>query len=883
MDSRIQKTGKFFKNILSRDVINVSFTDPGHAQKNTLSDSITSYSNEFKEVYPVFRFEFIDTLSWLATFNPDVSQTVKKIISLGNVGHTLEFSGAGERAIEAAASELNDFARNKFPNNAGADGFINQQFRQIIVKGALCQETVPSVGLKEVEEVYQVRTSTIRFKFEDGKYLPYQQLGIREIPLNEQTFSYVPLYTEEDNPYAIPPFVSALRGIIRQERQWLGIDDFTDKWGLMGLVHLAFDLRKEFNESDTEFRRRSQDTLKKHVKAFKSNIKDGIIATGKNTEFKHNNVSKNAGQMKDILESNHQALTSGLDIDPAILGYTYSTTETYAEMVYMTLVNQIQNIWRIIKRGNEHSYNLHLALRRIPAVCSMQSKAPPSLNRKEEVEADEIKQRMVYQRLDKGTIDEDQAARELGYDEAYQKPSEDNDKTEGLVRLKFDYSKSREKYEFIKPRIVTLGKKKSDNEYKRIAELEEDYSTEFFEIYRVKYNEVLSGLDAHFKTDDVAEAIMNDMNRKMSHELPDESLSVIKDWTGKAYKMGLGQDWSDDKWKVTDKDALKFFKKHDQHFFGKQFEHYSDDMRKVVEDELKGTARAYDKETVKRMKESLGEAFEHPYVNNYYDLCIRNAVNKSRNYGRVFKYERLGIAEVEVVAILDKKTSRICRVMNGRRISVKYLAEHVREVLKTPMNELTEKYAWPNEKQAKEYHDMSTKDILDKTDCPMPPYHGRCRTTTVIAKKIKINKSSSDETFSGNINYDSLNETAKKRASILNKLKKDELLSKVDSQVKTSWWEDKVREWPDGTTRKSKEYHASKHGKEFEKTGSYDKSLKKVLLNYDKVYTFGEESIEWIYFDSGTGSFLQINDESKILRFHKFRRFKPGTHMVEIK
>lgn len=365
----------------------------------------------------------------------------------------------------------------------------------------------------------------------------------------------------------------------------------------------------------------------------------------------------------------------------------------------------------------------------------------------------------------------------------------------------------------------------------------------------------------------------------MGNELPADAADVIKKWSDKSYKFGLGQEWADDKWKVTDRNAINFFKEHDQYFFGKQFQHYAPQMREIVENELKGVARAYDPKVMKSLKEKMGDEFAHPKITDYYDLVVRNAVNKSRNFGRTLSYERLGISELEVVAILDKKTSKICREMNGRRIKTSVAADHVRDVLKTPMDELTEQFAWPNDNDAKKFAEMSTDEIMGKIKVKLPPYHARCRTTTVISMDTKISKSSGGF-FKGEVEYDRENEQAVKRADKLKKLSKQELLSKVESLAQTRWWDDSIKEWPDGTTRSSYEYHKSKHGKEF--PNGYDNAFKTLLKKYDKVYTFGDNN-EWIIYDSDSKSFLHLSETGKVLRFHKYNSFKQKGYMAGIK
>ena len=364
----------------------------------------------------------------------------------------------------------------------------------------------------------------------------------------------------------------------------------------------------------------------------------------------------------------------------------------------------------------------------------------------------------------------------------------------------------------------------------------------------MKYGEFLAGIEAHFTSDDIAAAIMAAMEEKIGTELPAAAKETIATWTRKSYELGLGQDWDNDKWKVTDQAALDFFNRHDQHFFGKQFEHYSDDMRRVVEDELKGIS-AYTPEVKRRMKEKLGDAFEHPYVKNYYNLCIRNAVNKSRNYGRTFNYERLGIAEIEIVAILDKKTFLICRTMNGRRIEVTMLADYVRETLETPMNELTEKFAWPTEADARDYAGMSTDDIMGKIKCKLPPFHGRCRTTTIIGKKTRV-VSRGGTTLENIIqarSTDSFSDKVKKRIKTYNKQNyeriniytKDELASKVNS-CSSAGWHDEKKLLEHFETHKD-EFKKFTNGKIIIRSlEEYKKISKKYLNSFDKVFIFGK-------------------------------------------
>ncbi|MCL2154054.1 MAG: phage head morphogenesis protein [Leptospirales bacterium] len=342
----------------------------------------------------------------------------------------------------------------------------------------------------------------------------------------------------------------------------------------------------------------------------------------------------------------------------------------------------------------------------------------------------------------------------------------------------------------------------------------------------------------------------------MGSELPADAEEIIKKWADKSYTLGLGQKWEDDKWKVTDREAIDFLKRHDQYFFGKQFEHYAPEMREIIENELKGIARAYDPKVIKSLKNKMGSEFEHPYIKDYYDLVVRNAVNKSRNFGRTLSYERLGIAELEIVAILDDKTSDICREMNGRRISTSFAAEHVRETLDTPMDELKERFAWPTKSEVSKYAGMSTDDILKNIKVPLPPYHARCRTTTVISMDTKIvtnsgvslnTKEEPDYKYMSKAEKAKLKELNSNRWEEYKNLSINEWSSKINGLSASLWSEENL------------DFHWEKHKKDFDKYAKgikisskeeYEKFSKKLLTDFNRcfVYNYKDESNRRVMF-----------------------------------
>ncbi|MCD6654479.1 MAG: hypothetical protein LT067_06935 [Sulfurovum sp.] len=86
------------------------------------------------------------------------------------------------------------------------------------------------------------------------------------------------------------------------------------------------------------------------------------------------------------------------------------------------------------------------------------------------------------------------------------------------------------------------------------------------------------------------------------------------------------------------------------------------------------------------------------------------------------KKMKAGVEEVKVVAVIDKKTSAVCRSMHGRIIPIKSVKDQADAI--TAATDIEEK------KKASRWQ---SKPIFGKlpSDVALPPYHFRCRTIVV--------------------------------------------------------------------------------------------------------------------------------------------------------
>lgn len=131
--------------------------------------------------------------------------------------------------------------------------------------------------------------------------------------------------------------------------------------------------------------------------------------------------------------------------------------------------------------------------------------------------------------------------------------------------------------------------------------------------------------------------------------------------------------------------------------------------------------------------ERLGEDFAHFAEKGtaYWDLLADHCATKTREIGRVKAYINAGIEYVIVRAYKDDNTTDMCLAMDGKRIRVGRLQGQAEKYL-----EATKKM---DAEKAKSLWIMGNNDLAERIrqsdrlpdGIGSPPYHFRCRTTTV--------------------------------------------------------------------------------------------------------------------------------------------------------
>ncbi|MBP7279404.1 MAG: hypothetical protein KBA11_08330, partial [Sedimentibacter sp.] len=310
-----------------------------------------------------------------------------------------------------------------FSEGAGIDGFINTLFGQLARTGALSAEWVINETVDDIEDAVCVPVKSIRFLRKDGVYVPAQYISVMKdgkqyIELNPVSYSYYASDRVEDSPYAIPPMIAALSNIPIQKNIMEQLRFVARKSGLMGFLEVLVSApMKKKNESEEQYKSRCREHIQAVAEKVKGSYNDGFMVAFKDLyEIKNTPVAGNAAGVYQLHQMNEEQIASGMGQDPAMLGRTYSTTETYAGVVMEKMLSQISNYQRLIKRFIEKGYKLKAALKgyNIDGL-SIKFNSSDLEKKMEKAQALTVEIQNANLLYDAGIIDQNQRAQRLGF------------------------------------------------------------------------------------------------------------------------------------------------------------------------------------------------------------------------------------------------------------------------------------------------------------------------------------------------------------------------------------------------------------------------------------------------------------------------------------
>lgn len=114
----------------------------------------------------------------------------------------------------------------------------------------------------------------------------------------------------------------------------------------------------------------------------------------------------------------------------------------------------------------------------------------------------------------------------------------------------------------------------------------------------------------------------------------------------------------------------------------------------------------------------------------YWEGVAAIAATRARTFGTIEGLVQAGIEQYEFIAVMDERTSDICRELNGRIFSVATAVDIRDQILAAESpDDVKSITPWV---RAKDAQTTSSKDLQAKGAC-MPPAHFRCRSTVVAS------------------------------------------------------------------------------------------------------------------------------------------------------
>ncbi len=152
-------------------------------------------------------------------------------------------------------------------------------------------------------------------------------------------------------------------------------------------------------------------------------------------------------------------------------------------------------------------------------------------------------------------------------------------------------------------------------------------------------------------------------------------------------------------------------------------------------DKIKGLLTEYF--TTGLTRESLARRLAEDFAGvsenslHHWRSVANSLATRTREIGRVSGYEKSGIRQVKIKALLDDRTTTVCRHLHGRVLTVESLRSQAETWMEASSrgNRVAAFAAWPFHGDDQDLSQTPTRDLQG---IGMPPYHhGNCRTITV--------------------------------------------------------------------------------------------------------------------------------------------------------
>ena len=380
-------------------------------------------------VTPSFRSNIIPLIRDLYKVNPDMSIAIQDMFKLSNTGHTISFPNNTPEEAKKMKEHLSMVSKRWSNYTAGINGLVNRFIVQCLTSGAISIEAVPNNKLDGISTIVFVNPENIYFRrLENGVYHPYQKnpytiLNDKPdfIKLNTETYCYVGMYNDTDEPYGVPPFMSALDSIAGQHTMRKNFKHIMEVMGMVGFLEAKMAKPpRTAGESEKAYAARLESTLRKMKTNIVGGMSDGVVVGYiDDHEFELRSTSASMQNINLPWNMNQQSVANGLGVNGSIIGVSASQsgTEGGAGIQLSKMISQLKNIQTLVIFVLEFFYSLELRLAGFnnKGITIKFGTSTVSDDIKLQ-QAREYRARVNVTLYNQGIISQDQFARDMGYE-----------------------------------------------------------------------------------------------------------------------------------------------------------------------------------------------------------------------------------------------------------------------------------------------------------------------------------------------------------------------------------------------------------------------------------------------------------------------------------
>lgn len=390
-----------------------------------------------------FRRDVIPLIRDLYKINPDVSIALQDMFKLANTGHTISFPKNTSEEATKMREHLHIASKSWTKYTAGIDGLVNKFTVQCLTSGAISIEAVPNNQLNGISTILFINPEQVYFKrLNDGVYHPYQKnpnqvLSKKPefIELNNETYKYLGMYNDTDEPYGVPPFMAALDSLKGQHDMRVNFKHIMELVGMVGFLEAKME-KPTINPSESRdaYARRLEHILRKLKMNLREGLKDNLVVGFKEDhEFKLNSTTKEIGNIEKPWAMNQQSVANGLGVNGSLIGVQNNLTEGGTGILLSKMISQLRNIQMLLKYTLEFLYTLELRLAGYNNKGVVVTFGTSTISDELKVQQGiEYKIRNLVSLYNQGIISQEEFAWSMGYEKPDQKEPRQIEEPEGV-------------------------------------------------------------------------------------------------------------------------------------------------------------------------------------------------------------------------------------------------------------------------------------------------------------------------------------------------------------------------------------------------------------------------------------------------------------------